>query len=78
MGKDVILGSSRVLSPSNRALHITSIGWDFSLTLGSILVNLSLSPLTGYASSPHGASVDASYVTEMCQFSYRVHVSYHH
>ena len=63
MGKDVILGSSRVVSPSNRALHITSIGWDFSLTLGDVIVILSLSPPTGYDSGPHGASVDASCVT---------------
>ena len=67
-------GSCRIVSPSNRALYITSIGWIISLTLGVVLVTLSLSPLTGYASSPHGASVDVSCVTKMSQFVYRVHV----
>ena len=46
-GKDVIFGSSRVVSPSNRALYITSIGWVNSLTLGAILVSLSLYPPSG-------------------------------
>ena len=53
------------MSPLNRALYITSIGWVISLNLGVVLVTLSLSPLTGYACSPHGASVDASCVAEM-------------
>ena len=65
MGNDIIFGSCRVVSPSNRALYIASIGWVVSLTLGAVLVTLSLSSLIGYASSPDGASVDASYVTEM-------------
>ena len=64
------------MSLSNRALYITSIGWVVSMTLEAILVTLILSPPTGYASSPHGASVDASYVTKMSQFSYRVHAAY--
>ena len=63
--KDVIFGSSRVMSPSNRALYITSVGWVISLTLGVVLFTLILSPPTGYASSPHGASIDASCVIEM-------------
>ena len=46
IGKDVIFGNSRVMSPSNRALYITSIGWVNSLTLGDILVSLILSPMT--------------------------------
>ena len=58
------------MSPSNRALYITSIGWVISFTLGFVLVTLSLSPLTGYASSLYGASIDVSYVTEMYQFAY--------
>ena len=45
--KDVIFGSCRVMSPSNRALYITSIGWVNSLTLGAVLVYLSLSPPFG-------------------------------
>ena len=49
--------------PFNRALYITSIGWVISLNLGAVLVTLSLSPPTGYASSPYVASVAASYVT---------------
>ena len=68
MRNDIIFGSHRVVSPSNRAMYITSIGWVYSLNLGAVLVYLSLSPPTGYASSPHGASVDASCVTEMSQF----------
>ena len=64
------------MSPLNRALQITSIGWVVSMTLGVVLVTLSLSLPISYASSHHGASVDASYVTEMSQFSYQVHVSY--
>ena len=55
---------------------MTSIGWVIRLTLGAILITLSLSPPTGYVFGPHGASVDASYVTEMSQFAYRVHVAY--
>ena len=76
MRKDVIFGISRVLSPSNRALYITSIGWVISLTLGVVLITLSLSPLTGYASSPHGAFVDSSCVKEMSPFAYPVHAAY--
>ena len=64
------------MSPLNRALYITSIGWVISLNLGVVIVTLSLSRLTSYASSPHGASVYASYVIEMSQFAYRVHVAY--
>ena len=44
--KYVIFSSYRVVSPSNRALYITSICWVYSLTLGAVLVYLSLSPLT--------------------------------
>ena len=47
LGKDVISGNSRVVSPLNRALYITSVGWINSLTLGDVLVSLSLSPPTG-------------------------------
>ena len=65
MGNDIIFGSSRVVLPSNRALYITSVGWVISLTLGVVLVTLILSPPIGYAFSPHGASIDASYVTDM-------------
>ena len=50
MGKGVIFGNSRVMSPSNRSLYITSVGWVISLTFGSVLVTLSLSPRIGYAS----------------------------
>ena len=64
------------MSPSNKALYITFVGWIVSLTLGAVLVTLSLSPLTGYAPSPHGASVDSSYVTNISQFAYQVHASY--
>ena len=53
------------MSPSNKALYITSIGWVVSLILGAILVTLSLSPPTSYASSPYRASVDSSYVTKL-------------
>ena len=76
MRKYVIFGSSRVVSPLNKALYITYVGWVISLTLGVVLVTLSLSPLTNYASSPHGACFDASCVIEMSQFTYRVHASY--
>ena len=31
-------GSCRVVSPSNRALYITSVGWVYSLTLGAVLI----------------------------------------
>ena len=69
-------GSCRVVLPSNRALYITFIGCVVSLNLGVVLITLSLSSHTGYASSPHGASVDAFYVTEISQFAYRVYDSY--
>ena len=46
MGKDVIFGSSRFMSPSNRALYITSVGWVISLTLGVVLITPILSPPT--------------------------------
>ena len=65
MRNDIVFGSCQVMSPLNRALYITSIGWVVSLNLGVVLVTLSFSPLTGYASSPYGASLDASYVIEM-------------
>ena len=47
MGKNVIFGSSRVMLPSNRALHITYVGWIISLTLGVVIVTMSLTPLIG-------------------------------
>ena len=47
MGKDVIFGSSRLMSPSNRELYITSLGWVISLTLVVVLITLILSPPTG-------------------------------
>ena len=40
MGNDIIFGSYRVESPSNRALYITSIGWVVSMTLGAVLITL--------------------------------------
>ena len=46
-GKYVIFGGSRVMSLSNRELYITSIGWVSSLTLGAILISMSLPPPTG-------------------------------
>ena len=46
-GKMLSFGSCQVMSPLNRAMYITSIGWVYSLTLGAILVYLSLSPPTG-------------------------------
>ena len=61
--KYVIFVSSGVVSPSNITLYITSLVWVVSLTLGVVLITLILSPSTGYASSPHGASIDASCVT---------------
>ena len=65
------------MSPSNRALYITSIGWVIiGLNLGAVLVTLILSPPTGYASSPYGASIDASCVIEMSQFVYRVFAAF--
>ena len=66
--KDVIFGNCRVMSPLNRALYVTSVGWVYSLTLGAILIYLSLSTPTGQASSPYGTSIDASCVVEMSQF----------
>ena len=36
-GKDVIFSNNRVMSPLNKALYITSIGWVYSLTLGVVL-----------------------------------------
>ena len=76
MGNDIIFGSCRVMSPSNKSLYITSIGWVVSVTLGAILITLSFSPPTSYASSPYGASVNASHVAEMSPFAYQVYVSY--
>ena len=76
MRNDIIFGSCRVMSPSNRALYITSIGWVVSLTLGAVLITLSLSPSNGCASSSYGASVDASCVAEISQFVYRVYASF--
>ena len=69
-------GSYRVMSPSNKALYITSISLVVSLTLGAMIVTLSLSPPISYDSSPYGASVDASRVTEISYFSNQVHASY--
>ena len=74
--KYVIFGSSWVVFPSNRALYITFIGWVNSLTLGVVLIFLSLSPPTCWASKPYRAFVDASYVAEMSQFVYRVYAAF--
>ena len=62
--------------PSNRALYITSIGWVYSLTLGAVLIYLSLSPPIGYASNPYGASIVSSCVIEMSQFVHRVYAAF--
>ena len=70
MQNDIIFGSCQVMSPSNRELYITSIGWVVSMTLGDVLVTLIFSTPIGYASNPYGASVDASCVAEMSQFAY--------
>ena len=43
----VIFGSSQVVSPSNKVLYITSIGWVNILTLGDVLISLGLSPPIG-------------------------------
>ena len=40
MGNDIIFGSCRVMSPSNKSLYITSIGWVVSMNLGDVLVTL--------------------------------------
>ena len=64
------------MSPSNRALDITFVGHVICMTLGVVLITLSLSPLISYYSSPDGASIDSSYVTEMSHFSYQVHAAY--
>ena len=47
MRNDIIFCSCRVVSPLNRALYITSVGWVNSLSLGAVLIYLSLYPLTG-------------------------------
>ena len=60
-----------------RTEHLYHIYWlGYSLTLGAVLIYLSLSPPNGQASNPHGASVDASYVAEMSYFVYRVYASF--
>ena len=63
------------MSPSNRAQYIKSIGWVVSMTSGVVLITLSFSPPSDYASSPYGAYVDASCVTEMSQCVYRVYAT---
>ena len=40
MGNDTIFGSCRFMSPSNRELYITSIGWVVSMNLGFVLFTL--------------------------------------
>ena len=40
-------GSFQVMLPLNRALYIKSVGWVYSLTLGVVLIYLSLSPPIG-------------------------------
>ena len=47
MGKDITFGRCLFVSPSNIALYITSIGWVYSLSLGVVVIYLSLSPPTG-------------------------------
>ena len=64
---------SRVAFEQSTVYHIRWLG--FSLNLGAVLVYLSLSPPTGYASSPYGASIGASCVIEMSQFLYRVYAA---
>ena len=41
MENDIIFGSCRVVSPSSRALYITSIGWVVSMNLGVVVITLS-------------------------------------
>ena len=45
-GKDVIVANSPVMSPLNRALYITSVGWVSSFNLEVVLFSRSLSPPT--------------------------------
>ena len=65
---------SRVAFEQSTVYHIRWLG--YSLTLGALLVYLSLSPPTGYASSPYGASIGASCIIEMSQFLYRVYATF--
>ena len=65
--------SSRVAFEHSTIYHIHWLG--YSLNLGAVLVYLSLSPPTDYASSPYGASIGASCVIEMSQFLYRVYAA---
>ena len=65
--------SSCVSFEQSTVYHIHWLG--YSLNLGAVLVYLSLSPSTGYASSPYGASIDASCIIEMSQFVYRVYAA---
>ena len=60
--------SSRVAFEQSTVYHIHWLG--YSLNLGAVFVYLSLSPPSGYASSPYGASIDASCIIEMSQFVY--------
>ena len=66
--------SSRAAFEQSTVYHICCLG--YILTLGAVLVYPSLSPLTGYASSPYGASIGASCVIEMSQFLYRVYAAF--
>ena len=66
--------SSRAAFEQSTIYHIHWLG--YSLTLGAVLVIWVLSPPTGYASSPYGASIDASCVIEMSQFVYRVFAAF--
>ena len=40
MWNDITFGSWCVVSPSNKALYIPSIGWVISMNLGVVLINL--------------------------------------
>ena len=81
MGNDIIFGSYQVVSPSNRALYITSIGWVISMTLGVVLLIMSFIdrlvtlpvPMEPLSMPPISQSCPSLHVNSMLPVSHHIH-----
>ena len=69
-GNDITFGSCQVVSPSNRALYIPSIGWVISMSLGYVLITLSfLHQLEPLSMPPMSQSCPNFHVESLSPFS---------
>ena len=69
-------GSCRVMSPSNKALYITSVGWVYILNLGAVLVLSEFISIDWLSFQSLWSLSWSSCVIEMSQFVDRVYAAF--